>query len=113
MKKILLLLIIALAVSFNSFAGEEEEAQTRPNPMKHQSMVSKGKCNMKAQAGPKNTEGKLFSEEEEAQTRPNPVMLNSVNVKIINGAPKTSTGKLSVPDEEEEETGMVAPATTF
>ena len=109
---ILLILALVITISGNSFAAEEEEAQTRPRPLIHQQKVSIGNHGMTAKEAPKGSAGQLFSgesEEEEAQTRPNPLMTQK---KVTTGnygmtvkeAPKGSAGQFFSGESEEEET---------
>ncbi len=91
-KNVLLIVFIGLAVSFNVFADEEEPAQTNPTPLMHQKMVSKKNHSPAVKSSPKRSGGKLFADEEGARTRLKPI---------------ESKSKILVPDEEEEETGII------
>ncbi len=113
-KTILVAMSILILFSFNTFAEEEEEeAQTRPNPLMHQQMVSKGKLHTNTRTKPDLHEGKIVAGEEKASYETVPVIKNRVTLKTTRKVPKSATGKLMVPDEEEEETGSVSPATQY
>mgnify|MGYP001555807707 FL=1 len=87
MKKISVVLFIVFALTATGFASEEEEAQTRPNPLMHQQKVMKGEVRA-ATTAPGSKAGQLYKEDEEAQTRPNPQMIQNKAQKkqLSNGA---------------------------